>query len=80
MDPDVCLKELMELNLDVQAFLDKYGDDWDTEVEEPEEMQQFSNNVSGLVDHVNALHGWLLAGGFLPERWKNAKLRDTQPG
>jgi len=84
MDPDQCLKELMELNKEVGDVIDSYGS-WVELAEEakPEEVDELIANVNDLVDHVAALNGWMKKGGFLPEewapRWTSERLNSATP-
>lgn len=66
MDPEACLKELLELNAEVGDFMDEPDEDVDGNFQLPEEM---AGKVNDLVDHVAALNGWLEKGGFLPKDW-----------
>lgn len=68
MDPNQCLKELLELNEKVGDFADSYSSDELSEVPEGE-LEDFLANVNDLCDHVSSIHGWMISGGFLPERW-----------
>jgi hypothetical protein len=53
MDPNQCLKELLEL-------LEKYREQKDRLSRE---------DVQDLVTHIEALDGWITRGGFLPTAW-----------
>jgi hypothetical protein len=54
MDPNACLREMLEITAD----FDKLEDD---------EALIAANR---LVDLVDGLDGWLSKGGFLPTRWE----------
>jgi len=58
MDPNACLKEILEVvhNIQQRDGCDSKGGCYDYEVIE-------------LVNHIDNLHGWLCRGGFLPEAW-----------
>jgi hypothetical protein len=60
MDPDACLKIVLA---NVQTVL---------ALEDDEEQTEFQQAAAVLAEHVLALDAWIVAGGFLPERWKRA--------
>lgn len=57
MDPNECLREIRELKMRLLAQDDN---------EEPHDPI----DVARLLELVEALDGWITAGGFLPEAWK----------
>lgn len=71
MDPNQCLKELMELTEKLRASVDSYGS-WVELAEkvQPEEVDEFIADVDDAVNHIDALNGWLKKGGFLPQEWQ----------
>ena len=54
MDPDACLKEMLELAESIRA----------------EEYEVDSEDADRLAELVQALDKWILSGGFLPRRWQ----------
>lgn len=74
MDPDACLDELLELKQSIKEKLDKY-DNWTdlAEVADGEEIDELIRDADDLVNHIDALHGWMVCGGFLPRRWSGGR-------
>jgi hypothetical protein len=54
MDPDACLKELLELSRGIGGPGWAYDD------------QRSAERMAELIE---ALDGWITKGGFLPQRW-----------
>lgn len=57
MDPDACLKELLEL----------------AKADHLPEADRFENAIHDYLrmqELVEALDGWIVKGGFLPARWR----------
>jgi hypothetical protein len=76
MDPDACLKEILELNEVVGNFVDSYGDDLSSC--EDGELEEFLADANNLVDHISGLNNWLEKGGFLPEKWRAPPTNQTE--
>ena len=67
MDPDACLKELMELNEKVADIIDSHDETLCDLAED--ETVELINDTCSLVEHVRNLNDWLKKGGFLPKDW-----------
>ena len=63
MDPDACLKELLELVESVEAV---YADADDMT---QDELVAVAFDARRMAELVKALHGWLSQGGFKPSCW-----------
>lgn len=63
MDPDACLKELLDLALDIRQHLNGRNE---------RSEEEFKAMTDDLVSHVFALHGWMMGRGFLPKQWQVA--------
>ena len=62
MDPNACLKEILQLSDAIRRMLD--SDDGYQE-------DQVCDLASDLADHVENMHTWIITGGFLPSLWNN---------
>lgn len=58
MDPNAALAA-------IHAILRKYGQDGAHDMERHE--------VESLFNHVEALDGWIMRGGFLPDAWQKGR-------
>lgn len=59
MDPDACLAAIRETTADMHYSLDHGTID--------------EASATQLVEHFEALDGWLSKGGFPPEPWRNPR-------
>jgi hypothetical protein len=63
MDPDACLKEMLELTAEITAIADLDPISSDQEA-------TLAANGARLAELVESLDSWIAKGGFLPSRWR----------
>jgi hypothetical protein len=74
MDPDACLKELLELKEKVVEFLEACESDFDVLRDVDSVLvDDFLVDVNELCNHVESLDGWMKKSGFLPKKWQKGR-------
>ena len=66
MDPDECLKQLLEQKEVLKNALNQIDDNGG---ETPALTEELYTSADRLVDLLESLDGWLEHGGFIPRRW-----------
>lgn len=71
MDPTANLKEQLEQAAAYQKIWDECPEDGNLTDDQLDKLATIGNRLAELVE---ALHGWIMKGGFMPHQWPQKKL------